>query len=80
MLAILKALLIALIRGFRSHRDLILENLALRQQLSVLKAKHPYSKPNGPFALISDVKCLPRDARFAFCRGTTILTTVTVRQ
>ena len=48
MLAILKALLIALIRGFRSHRDLILENLALRQQLSVLKAKHPQPQLAGP--------------------------------
>src|ERR1700757_3831330 len=28
-------------RCFRSHRSLLLENLALRQQLAVLKRKHP---------------------------------------
>jgi len=33
-----------LVRVFRSHRSLLLENLALRQQLTVLKRKHP--KPN----------------------------------
>jgi hypothetical protein len=30
-----------LTRRFRSHRSLLLENLALRQQLAVLKRKHP---------------------------------------
>src|SRR5437879_9602786 len=30
-----------LTRCFRSHRSLLLENLALRQQLAVLKRKHP---------------------------------------
>ena len=31
-------------RSFRSRRDLLIENLALRQQLSVLKRKHPRPK------------------------------------
>src|ERR1039457_6712251 len=35
---------VLLVRVFRSHRSLLLENLALRQQLTVLKRKHP--KPN----------------------------------
>ena len=30
-----------LLRLFRSRRDILLENLALRQQLAVLKRKHP---------------------------------------
>jgi len=30
-----------LTRCFQSHRSLLLENLALRQQLAVLKRKHP---------------------------------------
>ena len=33
-----------LIRIFRSRRNLLLENLALRQQLTVLKRKHPQPK------------------------------------
>jgi transposase InsO family protein len=38
----------AVIRIFRTHNSLILENLALRQQLAVLKRKHP--RPTlGPF-------------------------------
>jgi hypothetical protein len=41
MRAILRALLDALSRCFLSRRDLVLENLALRQQLAVLAAKHP---------------------------------------
>ena len=31
----------AALRVFRSHRSLMVENLALRQQLTVLKRKHP---------------------------------------
>ena len=31
----------ALLRAFRTHHSLMLENLALRQQLAVLKRKHP---------------------------------------
>ncbi len=41
MRVILRAFLVALSCGFRSRRDLVLENLALRQQLAVLVAKHP---------------------------------------
>jgi len=33
-----------LFRCFRPRRDLLLENLALRQQLTVLKRRHPKSK------------------------------------
>ena len=35
-----------LVRCFRSHRTLLLENLALRQQLTVLKRKHRKPKVN----------------------------------
>ena len=34
----------ALIRGFRSRQNLLLENLALRQQLTVGKREHPKPK------------------------------------
>jgi putative transposase len=34
-------------RCFRSHRSLLLENLALRQQLAVLKRKHPRPRMGG---------------------------------
>jgi hypothetical protein len=34
----------AILRAFRTRRSLILENLALRQQLAVLKRKHPRPK------------------------------------
>ena len=37
----LRALFLALIGCFRSRRDLVLENLALRQQLAVLAARQP---------------------------------------
>ena len=38
----------AILRILRTHRSLMLENLALRQQLAVLKRKHP--RPGlGPF-------------------------------
>jgi hypothetical protein len=33
-----------LARSFCSRRDLLIENLALRQQLAVLKRKHPRPK------------------------------------
>jgi putative transposase len=39
---------VAIFRIFRTHRSLVLENLALRQQLAVLKRKHPRSRL-GPF-------------------------------
>jgi hypothetical protein len=38
----------AVLRLLRTHRSLMLENLALRQQLAVLKHKHPRPRP-GPF-------------------------------
>jgi putative transposase len=41
MLPILELLLASLVRLVRSRRSLWLENLALRQQLAVLKRKHP---------------------------------------
>ena len=44
MLAIFRALLVALNRSFRSRCELVLENLALRQQLVVLRAKHPHPR------------------------------------
>jgi len=31
----------AFLRAFRSRRSLVLENLALRQQLGILKRRHP---------------------------------------
>ena len=36
-----------LTRCLRSHRSLLLENLALRQQLAVLKRKHPRPRMGG---------------------------------
>jgi hypothetical protein len=38
-----------IVRTFRAHRSLMLENLALRQQLTVLKRKHPRPRlgPDG---------------------------------
>jgi len=41
MLRAMRLLLISLVRCLRSRRSLLLENLALRQQLVVLKRKHP---------------------------------------
>ena len=41
MLRSLRLLVVLFARLFRSRRDLLLENLALRQQLGVLKQKHP---------------------------------------
>jgi len=40
MIRLLATLVIALLSGFRSRRDLVLENLALRQQLATLLHKH----------------------------------------
>jgi len=45
MPAVLKAFLAALSHCFQSRRDLILENLALRQQLAVFAAKHSQPLP-----------------------------------
>ena len=41
MLRSLKLLFILLVQSVGSRRDLLLENLALRQQLGVLKQRHP---------------------------------------
>ena len=41
MLCLLRFLVVFLIRIFRSRRDLLLENLALRQQLVVMKQRYP---------------------------------------
>ncbi len=55
MLRLLRLLSIFPARFFRSHRDLLLENLALRQQLAVLKQKHPqprFATPDKLFWVI----------------------------
>ena len=41
MLRLVRLLLVLFSRFFRSRRDLLLENLALRQQLGVFRQKHP---------------------------------------
>src|ERR1039458_5245419 len=41
MLCLLRLSVVPIIRIFRSPRDLLLENLALRQQLVVLKQRYP---------------------------------------
>jgi hypothetical protein len=41
MLCLLRFLVVCLIRFFRSRRDLLLENLAPRQQLVVMKQRYP---------------------------------------
>ena len=41
MLSLLRLLVVLSTRDLCSRRDLVLENLALRQQLGVLKQKHP---------------------------------------
>ncbi len=45
----------AIRRTFRTHRSLMLENLALRQQLAVLKRKHP--RPRLVSAAKSELPC-----------------------
>ena len=41
MLRLLRLLFVLAARSFHSRRDLLLENLALRQQLAVLNARRP---------------------------------------
>ena len=48
MLRLLRLLIVVFTRFFRSRRDLLLENLALRQQLDVLKQKHPQPRFSLP--------------------------------
>jgi hypothetical protein len=44
MLRLLRLLSILAAQSLRSRRDLLLENLALRQQLAVLKQKYPQTR------------------------------------
>jgi putative transposase len=44
MLRLLRLLLVLLTRLFCSRRDLLIENLALRQQLAVLRRRHPQTR------------------------------------
>jgi hypothetical protein len=48
MLRSLKLLFILLVQSVGSRRDLLLENLALRQQLGVLKQRHPQPRFAAP--------------------------------
>jgi hypothetical protein len=48
MLCSLKLLFVLLVWSIRSRRDLLLENLALRQQLAVLKQRHPQPRFAAP--------------------------------
>jgi putative transposase len=41
MLLLIRVLFTSILSPFRAHRSLLLENLVLRQQLAVLKRKHP---------------------------------------
>jgi hypothetical protein len=54
MLRLLRLLFVLVARCFHSRRDLLLENLALRQQLGVLKGRHPqirFAVPDKAFWL-----------------------------
>lgn len=44
MLRLLKLIFGVFVRSFRARRDLLLENLALRQQLAVLARRRPQPK------------------------------------
>ena len=44
MLRLLRLLSVRATRFFSSRRDLILENLALQQQLGILKQRHPQTQ------------------------------------
>jgi hypothetical protein len=48
MLRLLRLLPVLTLRSCRSRRDLLLENLALRQQLGVLKQRHPQHRLAAP--------------------------------
>jgi hypothetical protein len=50
MFRLLQLLFGSLIRLFYSRHELLLENLALRQQLAVLKARKRQWRPGGPEA------------------------------
>jgi transposase InsO family protein len=48
MLRLLRLICVQVVRSFRSRHDLLLENLALRQQLSVLKEQRPQIRSAAP--------------------------------
>jgi hypothetical protein len=48
MLRLLGLLLVILARSFHSRHNLLLENLALRQQLAVLGTRHPQPRFKAP--------------------------------
>jgi putative transposase len=48
MLCLLRLLFVLFVRSFCSRRDLLLENLSLRQQLAVLKRRHPPPRFKAP--------------------------------
>jgi hypothetical protein len=48
MMRMLRLLSILATQSLRSRRDLLLENLALRQQLAVLQQKHPQTRFAAP--------------------------------
>jgi len=55
MVRLLRLLVVVLLRCFRSRRELLLENLALRQQLGVFKQKNPqprYALPDKLFWVV----------------------------
>ena len=62
MLRLLRLLAVLFTRLFRSRRDLLLENLALRQQLSVFERKHPQPRliPSDKFSWVTLLRALAR--------------------
>ena len=75
MLRLLKLIFGAFVRSFRARRDLLLENLALRQQLAVLGRRHPQPRfSNGDrFLLITASRrvALNRGKLFATSQSST---------
>jgi hypothetical protein len=57
MLGLLRLLVALFVRSFCSRRDLLLENLSLRQQLAVLKRRHPRPKLKAPDRLFWVLLC-----------------------
>jgi hypothetical protein len=58
MLCLVKLLLVPVIMFFRSRRDLLLENLALRQQLAVLKRRRSHPRLAVTDRLSGDIAAL----------------------
>ena len=48
MFRLLRLLAVLVVRSFRPRRDLLLENLALRQQLAVWKRRRPQPRISAP--------------------------------